>query len=616
LRLYLRLLRDTIDFLGWRFPAIIVLMTLVGLTEGLSIALLLPLLDRIGISQTATANVASVAIEKIVGAAGVSGNATGILLLVTGVAFALAVLFIVLGWISAVVTRRYASYRRSQLFETFLRADWSFFVGHKSGELTSALVTECERLAQSFTIGLYLVSTFVVTVVYLGIAVLVSWQVTLALVCCGLLLALAMGSVYRRSYAAGSALSPLSVDLQSAMGESFAGIKIVKATTSENRIQARVDRILAKLDKVATVALFLPSFARGWFEFAAFALLATILVFAKTGLGLAAGNIIVVVALFVRLSPRLTTMQAQIHNLNGFIHAIEVVDRLREEAASLAEPAYNAVDTLPVDMPTSLAIKGVQVCFGERVVLKNVDLTWPIPGMVGIIGGSGAGKSTLIHTIIGLVAPSSGTITLGDYRLSPQVLHAWRRQIGYVPQETLLFHASVRDNLTLAKPDASLEEIEMAARRAQAHDFIAALPEGYDTVVGDQGVKLSGGQRQRLGIARALLTSPVLLVLDEAMSALDAQSEAELMQTLEALRSQMGILIVAHRLGAVRTADLICVLEAGEVIEAGTWNDLMDRKSRLFKLVEAQSFAHGDMAVVRHSADEMAQARAVGASAT
>jgi ABC-type multidrug transport system fused ATPase/permease subunit len=145
--------------------------------------------------------------------------------------------------------------------------------------------------------------------------------------------------------------------------------------------------------------------------------------------------------------------------------------------------------------------------------------------------------------------------------------------------------------LTLANPAAARADVDKAVRRAHAHEFIAALPEGYDTVIGDQGVKLSGGQRQRLGIARALLTNPTLLLLDEAMSALDAESESELLRTLEELRNQMGILIVAHRLAAVRAADSIYVLEAGRIVESGNWNELMARRTRLYALAEAHALA-------------------------
>jgi ATP-binding cassette subfamily C protein len=191
--------------------------------------------------------------------------------------------------------------------------------------------------------------------------------------------------------------------------------------------------------------------------------------------------------------------------------------------------------------------------------------------------------------LLGLVEPSAGSIRLGTHDLASAPLSAWRRAIGYVPQETILFHASVRDNLTMVDPTASAADIKTAARRAHALDFIDALPDGFDTIIGDQGVKLSGGQRQRLGIARALLMNPALLVMDEAMSALDTESEAELLRTIEGLRKQIGILLVAHRLAAARNADAVCVFEGGRIVEAGSWNELMSRKKRLYALAEAQS---------------------------
>jgi ATP-binding cassette subfamily C protein len=209
--------------------------------------------------------------------------------------------------------------------------------------------------------------------------------------------------------------------------------------------------------------------------------------------------------------------------------------------------------------------------------------------MLAIVGRSGAGKSTLVHALVGLVEPSAGSVRLGSYDLASAPLSAWRRAIGYVPQETILFHASIRENLTLVNAAASEAEIRIAARRAHALDFIDSLPRGFDTIIGDQGVKLSGGQRQRLGVARALLINPALLVLDEAMSALDTESEAELLRTIEELRKQIGILLVAHRLSAARTADVVCVFDTGRIVEAGSWNELMSRKKRLYALAEAQS---------------------------
>jgi ATP-binding cassette subfamily C protein len=282
-------------------------------------------------------------------------------------------------------------------------------------------------------------------------------------------------------------------------------------------------------------------------------------------------------------------VQAQLYSLNVNVHAVQTINMLQTAAESEAERQDGSSAPLNIAKPTALAVRNLQVRFGERIVLDQINLTLPIPGMLAIVGRSGAGKSTLVHALVGLVEPSAGSVRLGPYDLASAPLSAWRRAIGYVPQETILFHASIRENLTLVNAAASEAEIRIAARRAHALDFIDSLPRGFDTIIGDQGVKLSGGQRQRLGVARALLINPALLVLDEAMSALDTESEAELLRTIEELRKQIGILLVAHRLSAARTADVVCVFDTGRIVEAGSWNELMSRKKRLYALAEAQS---------------------------
>ena len=333
----------------------------------------------------------------------------------------------------------------------------------------------------------------------------------------------------------------------------------------------------------------MPGTVRNVLEFIGLIGLAIILVLAGEGMGVAAGNVVIVIALFGRLFPRLTAVQSQLYSLNANVHAIEAINKLQSAAEAEAERQDSASEPLWIDQPAALTVRNLQVRFGERVVLDQINLTLPIPGMLAIVGRSGAGKSTLVHALLGLVEPTVGSIRLGSYELASAPLGAWRRTIGYVPQETILFHASIKDNLTLANPGASESEIKTAARRANALEFIDLLPEGFDTIIGDQGVRLSGGQRQRLGVARALLINPALLIMDEAMSALDPQTEAELLRTLEELRKQMGVLLVAHRLAAARAADTICVFEAGRIVEAGPWNELMARRTRLYALAASQS---------------------------
>ena len=287
------------------------------------------------------------------------------------------------------------------------------------------------------------------------------------------------------------------------MSEQFAGAKFIKASGIDDRASVLIEPLVKRLEAANTFAGAATGTVRGVLEFAGLIGLAVILVLASEGMGVAAGNIVIVLALFGRIFPRLTAVQAQMHYLTGNLHAVEVIDKLQRAAEAEAERQDRSGETLKIDLPTSLSVRNLQVRLGERVVLDQVNLTLPIPGVLAVVGRSGAGKSTLVHMVLGLVDASAGSIRLGNYDLATAPLRAWRRAIGYVPQETILFHASIRDNLTLVKPDASQADIEIAARRAHAYEFIQAWPEGFETVIGDQGVKLSGGQRQRLGIARA-----------------------------------------------------------------------------------------------------------------
>src|SRR5258706_5319099 len=191
-----------------------------------------------------------------------------------------------------------------------------------------------------------------------------------------------------------------------------------------------------------------------------------------------------------------------------------------------------------------------------------------------IVGESGCGKSTLLDLIVGLFSPEAGTVSVDSRPLHEADLNRWRGQIGYVSQDTMLFNDTVSQNIRCANPNATETDIVKSAQMAQAHDFIQRLPSGYQTIIGNRGVRLSGGERQRIALARALVRQPRLLILDEATSALDSISETLIQEAIEKLRNQLTIIVVTHRLSTIRTADLIHVLDHGRVVEKGSWDEL------------------------------------------
>ena len=240
--------------------------------------------------------------------------------------------------------------------------------------------------------------------------------------------------------------------------------------------------------------------------------------------------------------------------------------------------ATDPVALRPSELLGEVRFEGVSFRYGsgdERWTLRDIDVVVPAGTRTAVVGETGAGKTTLGYLVARLYEPQEGRVTIDGVDVRDASLESLAATVGVVSQETYLFHASVRENLRFACPSASDAEIEAAARTARIHDLIASLPDGYDTVVGERGYRFSGGEKQRMAIARTVLRNPPVLVLDEATSSLDTQTEALVQASLEALAEGRTTITIAHRLSTVRDADQIIVLDAGRVVERGTHEELI-----------------------------------------
>lgn len=590
LDLFSLLVHDMWGVFRYRIVALSALMVANGLMEGLSMALLFPLLTMVGIGSGDQNSSLSNFFDELFGFFAIQMT-MGVVLGVLLSAFLLqAIVFIAQSWLEARLQHAYGARWRRDLFRAYMSAGLPFFVRCKAGDLTNVFINETNRLTGAFHLSVHIASIVVITAIYLALALFVSWQVTLLLIATAVVLMLATRGIVVWSRGIGQALGPLGNRLQTLAQELLGGAKMIKATATEAEASRVVDGVVTELEQHFFWSTLHPNFIRVIYEVVSLTMICLILVAGTSYLGIAAADIIVILALFVRLFPRFTGLQQNVQQLNVYLPAVALASSSLAEAKSAGEQVQEGGELPPgfADGPCSIKIEHLHCGYGDKKVLQDVHIDIPAGKISGIVGGSGAGKTTLADCLLRFVEPRKGSIYINGQCLSNLPLAAWRRKVGYVAQETFLFHASIRDNLLWGQHDISEEKMVLAFRQAHAHDFIMALPQGYDTMVGERGTRLSGGQRQRLGLAQALVGDPVLLILDEATSALDSESELAVLDAIRQLRGSMTIISIAHRLSSLRDADTIYVLEEGRIVEHGSWDALMAKKGRLEYLWKLQ----------------------------
>jgi ATP-binding cassette subfamily C protein len=416
----------------------------------------------------------------------------------------------------------------------------------------------------------------------LGVAFVLSWQLALLFLLSGLTLITLMESRILKGRRPEITLSRQSETVHEIVHQHLGTIKLIKSSSLEKESESTFEKAVHQLMNVDYQNTLLGYRLSAIFDPLMIVILCVGFYCAVVPLQIPKAKAMVILFIFFRLAARLSGTRDLGHAilLYGPSYAAILADI--QEAKKNIEQIPD-IQRSPVPALTQgIALERVSFSYKkDKPVIQDLSLSFIANKTTALVGKSGSGKSTILDLIVGLLTPTTGRISIDQLPMSQMDLQHWREKIGYVSQETMLFHDSVFNNVHWANRGATREDVWHAIRMAQAEDFVSALPQSIDTMIGHQGIQLSGGERQRLALARALVRHPDLLILDEATSALDAFSEKSVQEAIDRLQNRMTIIIVTHRLATVRHADLIYVLDHGQMAESGNW-DTLTRSNGVF----------------------------------
>ncbi len=580
-----KILIPLIQIYPWGIPAIVILGILASLSEGIGISLLIPFLQNL---QSGNSLIINNPIIQNIDQYLINFEPQQRVLVLTSSILVAILIKAVLSYIYTALCSwlQYSTLHRlrTAVYKQLITVSQSFWDTNKSGEMLNLISQETDYSSQALTFLIWVIINLSMIGIFGLLLLLISWRLTLLVTLAFLLISVLIRILTSKTQALGRKYQQANIYLSNLTLETFTGIKTIRAFGKESYEEQRYYQGSKKSCdsgiNLARQTVMVDPISEG---LSVAILMYVMLIAFYTQVTLPV--LITFIFMLYRLQPQVQKLNSNLTQIIALSNCVKLVFLLLEPE----DKPYVISGNIKFDeFKKGITFKDVYFLYPvqNKPALENISLFIPKGKTTALVGYSGAGKSTIINLIFRFYDVTSGEIYIDEYPIKKLDLATWRSHMSLVSQDVHIFSSTVRENIAYGRPDATETEIIAAAKQAHAHEFICELSQGYNTFVGDRGIKLSGGQRQRISIARAILCNPEILILDEATNALDNISEKLIQDAIDILSQNRTVIVIAHRLSTIKNADQIIVLKEGKVKEQGSFNDLMEKQAVFHELYQ------------------------------